>query len=87
METLSIVSERLEALEQRKPTPASSESGYSDHNPRAEVHEEYDEDSKASKPSSNGSAERMFERKIKSSEARQRRYSTLEDLASRKDDA
>ena len=80
METLTIVSERLEAREQRKPSPAPSESGNSGHKPRVEVHEEHDEDSKASKPSCNGLADRMLERKIKSSEV-------LEDLASRKDEA
>ena len=51
METLSIVSERLEALEQRKPSPAPSESGNSDRKPRAGEHEKHDEDCKASKPS------------------------------------
>ena len=78
METLSIVNDRLENLEQRKASPAPSESENSGRIKENEV--QAPEDSEGSKPSSTGFAERIFERRIKSSEGRRRRYSTLENL-------
>ena len=83
METLSIVNDRLESLEQRKASPAPSESENSGRIKENEV--QAPEDSEGSKPSSTGLAERIFERRIKSSEGRRRRYSTLEDLVSRRE--
>ena len=82
MEALSTISDRLEALEQRKASPTPSVSEHPDRKPSADEQE----GSEASKPSYTGLAERMFERKIKSSAARQKRYSTLEDLISTRQD-
>ena len=79
MEALSRISDRLEALEQRKASPTPTVSEHPDRKPSAEEQE-------ASKPSYADLAERMFERNIKSSEARQKRYSTLEDLISTRQD-
>ena len=83
MEAISTVSDRLEVLEQRKTSPAPSVSEHPNRKPPAEEHE----DSDTSKATNTGLVERIFERKAKSSDARQKRYSTLEDLVSRRDDA
>ena len=72
METLSLVIVRLEALERRKPSPVLSESKNVQRQNEDIQHEQ--EGSNASKPSATGLAERMFERRMKSSETRQRRY-------------
>ena len=78
MGSLSVITSRLDSLENGKPSATPQEEG-ADPDVQAE-------DSDSSKPSSTNLAERMFERKSKTSEGRERRYSTLEDLVSKRED-
>ena len=70
MEAISTVSDRLEILEQKKASPAPSVSEHSNRKPSAEEHG----DSDTSKITNTGLAERIFEKKTKSSDVRQKRY-------------
>ena len=79
MGSLSVITSRLDSLEDRKTSAMSQEEGVN--------LDTQGEDSDSSKPNSTDLAERMFERRTKASEGRERRYLTLEDLVSKREDA
>ena len=77
MGSLSLITSTLDNLE-KKPSPTQSQK--EDTNLEAQA-----TDSLASKPDDTGLTGRLLERRVKASESLERRYSTLEDLVSRRE--